>query len=59
MENITVDVNELIKKAQEEKCEITVSFSPERTEITIQPWKLFTYTCPAAIKEATKNGKVD
>ena len=42
------DFNSLIEKAVKEKCEITVSIEPGRTEITIQPWKPFSYTCPHA-----------
>lgn len=44
LENI--DFNELIKKVSKEKCEITISCEPDRTEITIQPWVPFSYHCP-------------
>ena len=41
-----IDFNELIEKATKEHCEITVIYEPNRTEITIQPWKPFQYACP-------------
>ena len=41
-----IDFNGLIEKASKNKCEITVSCEPTRTEITIQPWKPFEYSCP-------------
>lgn len=46
-----IDLDLLIKKAVEEKVEITISVEPGRTEIQIQPWKPFVYTCPNANKE--------
>ena len=39
-------INRLIEKANMEKCEITISCKPGRTEITIQPWEPFHYSCP-------------
>lgn len=41
-----IDLNQLIEKANKEKCEITIACEPNRTEITIQPWKPFSYSCP-------------
>ena len=41
-----IDFDKLIEKATKEQCEITISCEPTRTEITIQPWKPFSYTCP-------------
>ena len=41
-----IDLNKLIEKAKEEQCEITITCEPNRTEITIQPWKPFSYSCP-------------
>ncbi len=41
-----IDFNRLIEKANMEKCEITISCKPGRTEITIQPWEPFHYSCP-------------
>lgn len=41
-----IDFNGLIEKAREEKCEITISCEPDKTEISIQPWKPFSYACP-------------
>lgn len=34
-----IDFDKLIEKVTKEKCEITISCEPTRTEITIQPWK--------------------
>ena len=44
----TIDFNELIEKATKERCEITIVYEPDRTEVTIQPWKPFQYSCPYA-----------
>ena len=41
-----IDFNELIEKATKERCEITVIYEPDKTEITIQPWKPFQFSCP-------------
>ena len=46
-----INFNELIKKASKEKCEITISCEPDRTEITIQPWEPFLYACPYQSKQ--------
>ena len=46
-----IDFNALIEKATKEKCEITISYEPNRTEITIQPWKPFSYACPYKAKQ--------
>ena len=46
-----IDFNALIEKATKEKCEITISYEPNRTEITIQPWKPFSYACPYKTKQ--------
>ena len=43
-----IDFNELIEKATKERCEITIVYEPDRTEVTIQPWKPFQYSCPYA-----------
>ena len=44
----TIDFNELIEKATKERCEITIVYEPDRTEVTIQPWKPLRYSCPYA-----------
>ena len=41
-----INFDSLIKKAVKESCEITITVEPGRTEIQIQPWKPFSYTCP-------------
>ncbi len=46
-----IDFNKLIEKANKEKCEITISCEPNRTEITVQPWKPFSYSCPYKLQE--------
>ena len=38
--------DKLIEKAAKEKFDITISCEPNRIEITIQPWKPFSYACP-------------
>lgn len=46
-----INFNELIEKAAKENCEITISIEPGRTEITVQPWKPFSYNCPYGGKD--------
>ncbi len=56
-----IDFNKLIEKVNKEKCEIIISCEPNRTEITVQPWKPFSYSCPykpqeKLEQEAEQNG---
>lgn len=41
-----IDIDYLVRKSAEEKCEITISCSPDGEEIHIAPWKPFEYKCP-------------
>lgn len=41
-----IDIDHLIQKAVEEKCEITINCNPENIEIRIEPWKPFEYKRP-------------
>lgn len=49
-----IDFNGLIEKAREEKCEITISYGIDKTEISIQPWKPFSYACPYMSQKTEK-----
>lgn len=51
-----IDLNRLIEKAKEEQCEITITCEPARTEITIQPWEPFSYSCPYQQQEKSEQG---
>lgn len=54
-----IEFDKLIEKAAKEQCEITISCEPNRTEITIQPWKPFSYACPYETrKEVCSNGSM-
>ena len=46
-----IDFNKLIEKATKEKCEIIIAYEPDRMEVTIQPWKPFSYACPYKLKQ--------
>lgn len=46
--------DDLIKKATENRCEITVEITPENIEIKVSPWEPFAYNCPYG-KEEKKN----
>lgn len=39
-------LDELIKKAIQDKCEITINVCPDNVEIRVSPWKPFSYDCP-------------
>jgi len=42
------NIDELIDRVKNDKVEITVTIEPERTEITVQPWRPYTPICPYA-----------
>lgn len=45
--NITEErLDSLIKKAVNERCEISIEVSPELETITIRPWEPLRYVCP-------------
>lgn len=52
--NQNINFNDLIEKANKEKCEVTISYEPTRTEVSIQPWKPFEYNCPYSNKDTNK-----
>ena len=49
------DLDYFFKKAVEEKCEITINYTPENVEIHIEPWKPFEYRCPYEDVKCTNN----
>ena len=48
-----MNVNELAKMVVSEKCEITISFTPEAAEVKIEPWQPLTYNCPYSFPRFT------
>ena len=46
------DIYEIIEAVKAQGVEITVTIEPERTEITVQPWRPYTPVCPYAAREA-------
>lgn len=46
MLDIIPDFNALIDRVKDDKIEIAITIEPERTEITMQPWKPYKMTCP-------------
>ena len=48
MVQIMSNLDELIDRVKVDKVEIAVTIEPERTEITVQPWRPFTPVCPYA-----------
>lgn len=53
-----IKLDELIKTVVKERCEITISFTPETAEVKIEPWQPFVYECPyvSQQKEREANG---
>lgn len=41
-----IKIEDLIQTVVQEKCEITISFTPDSAEVKIEPWQPFTYECP-------------
>jgi hypothetical protein len=54
-QNINLDFNKIMEKANQEQCEVIISIGNDRTEITVQPWKPFVYTCPYQNKTDTRS----
>ena len=48
-----IKLDELIKTVVTEKCEITISFTPETAEVKIEPWQPLTYNCPYGFQRFT------
>lgn len=51
MAQIMPILDELIDRVKVDKVEITVTIEPERTEITVQPWRLYMPVCPYAAQK--------
>lgn len=50
----SIDIFEMIEAVKTQQVEITVTMEPDRTEITVQPWRPYRMACPyAKEKEAT------
>lgn len=47
------DWNKIVKAVTEEKVEITLTTTPESTEVTVRPWEPYQPVCPYA-KEASR-----
>lgn len=41
-----INIGDLMKKAVENKVEVTINLEPDRAEVQIRPWKPFEYSCP-------------
>lgn len=51
--NMGIDFDELIRRVKTDSLEITITVEPDRTEISIQPWKPYEMRCPYGVtKEA-------
>ena len=46
-----IDIEELMRHVVEQKVDVTITFEPDRTEISVTPWRPYTPTCPYATKE--------
>lgn len=50
--DIIPDFIALIDRVKDDKIEITITIEPDRTEITMHPWKPYRMACPYAnVKE--------
>lgn len=38
-----IDLKELMQRVVEEKVDVTITFEPDRTEISVTPWRLTRY----------------
>jgi hypothetical protein len=55
----SIDIDKMIEAVKEKSVEITVTMEPDRTEISVQPWRPYRPTCPyAEIKEAADADKL-
>lgn len=41
-----LSLNELLDLVKDRQVEITVTWEPDRTEVTVQPWRPYTPVCP-------------
>jgi hypothetical protein len=46
-----IDLKELMQRVVEQKASVTITFEPDRTEISVTPWRPYTPSCP--YKEGT------
>ena len=54
-----IDINEMIEIVKEKPVEITITMEPDRTEISVQPWRPYRPTCPyTELKEVTNADKL-
>lgn len=43
---IMINLSEMIKEVMDKNVEITVTYEPDRTEMTVQPWRPYRPYCP-------------
>lgn len=43
-----IDIKELMQYVVEKKVDVTITFEPDRTEISVTPWRPNTPSCPYA-----------
>lgn len=48
---IMFDLDALIQQVKDQHVEITFTYEPGRTEMSVQPWRPYTPTCPYARKK--------
>lgn len=41
-----IDLKELMQYVVDKKVDVTITFEPDRTEISVTPWRPYTPTCP-------------
>lgn len=41
-----INLREIVDLVKAEGVEITVTIEPDRTEVSVQPWRPYTPTCP-------------
>lgn len=50
----SIDIFEMIEAVKTQQVEITVTMEPDRTEITVQPWRPYRMACPYATEQEEK-----
>lgn len=46
-----LSLNELIELVRDEQVEISMTWEPGRTEMTVQPWRPYTPVCPYGVRK--------
>lgn len=54
----SIDIFEMIEAVKTQQVEIVITMEPDRTEITVQPWRPYRMACPYAGEVAHEESDV-